>query len=435
MSSLTDLPIIPESETGYCCPGETRPIGRAVHLARLAAGHRACSQCVHRADIQTLPKHIAQRTASRLSRTTTSFFSANGIRGIYINQLTRRHVSEITERVLQIADEDRAFNSELPYRGPLRVVTGYDSRTMSADLAVGMVYVLQRWGCRIADVGRVSRPAFDSARDQLHPHLGIYLTGGSEPHSWSGLDLIDETGLPWSSPGKLDLLREKLASPSSRLSRSQGRYEAVNLQSDYESSLESLLHGIRPLRLVIAAPDPLVRASLKRAFDNTSCSVQFLAGNVSAFNGIDRLQKTLVDVLCDQRVDAGFLIGHDGRECRIFDEGGYELTLPETISLLQRGLPETDHRVCMLNFDSVSEGELAHATRLSGTEADLLRHQQEHEIPLAVDSSHRFWFFGERPACDAIQTMARMLTILSQSDRPVSSYRRQKKSIARTLVR
>ncbi len=58
------LPIVERPAT-YLCPGETHPISRAVHLARLAAFYPKCRTCEHRRD----SGQIAHSTTDRLELT------------------------------------------------------------------------------------------------------------------------------------------------------------------------------------------------------------------------------------------------------------------------------------------------------------------------------------------------------------------------------
>ncbi|WP_437223520.1 hypothetical protein SH661x_003249 [Planctomicrobium sp. SH661] len=409
MNPSTELPILATEDAAFTCPGESRPISRSLHLARLANGHRGCRTCIHREETGLLPKQVVARTVSRLKRQSHSLFTPDGLRGLYVNQLTREVMSQIVQHVLEIADETRVLNAPGQVRGGLRVVTGYDSRPSSPDLAIGMVSMMKQCGCTIADLGLITRPAFDDAIERLRPHVGIYLTGGNSPNAWSGLDLVDENGLPWCSPGLLAQLEQKLDETGNRTSRADGCYEAINLQGDYEARLADQFHAIRPFRLTVSSIDPLQRGLLRQLLDQTPCSVHYMNGGLSTADGTQRACRSMVDILCDRRLDFGVYLGADGRSFRLFDEGGFELKTAEVLALLSQ-------------IEIQDAEEILRQT--SGMhQADLIRHQRTLKIPVVADAASRYWLFDGTPACDAIQTLAKLLEILSLNDRPVSAYR------------
>lgn len=424
MPPFTELPLLSAPEAAFTCPGEGQPISRSLHLARLAAGHPGCRLCTHRQETTGLPRFIAAQAQSRLARQAPPLITEQGIRGRYINQLTRENIGNLVQHLLELLAADRVQAFDRSARGGLKIVTGYDSRPHSPDLAIGVVAALKQWGCDIADLGHTTRPLLDAAVDQLRPDAGLFLTGGNAPHEWNGVDVIDHNGLPWCLPGRLGELQRSLSQPGSRTGRTAGRYEAIRLTTDYQHGLAHHFHAIRPLRLAVFCPNPLVRQYLKTELDQTSCSVLFSPIQVTG----DRAQALLVETMCERRLDVGFLIGPDGRSCRIYDEGGHEFTVVETLNLLhQLALTSENTGPCWIARLPLPESaDSQTGLLLDGTEADLLRAQKSQRIPLAGDAEFRFWFLEESPACDAIQTLARILEVLSLSDRPASSYRSPK---------
>jgi len=409
----------------FQCPGETRPISHSLHLARLAAGHPGCRSCSHRNETGWLPAHIAARVQSRTCRQVDPLVTPDGLRGRYINQLTREKISDIVEHLVEMLAGDCVREGVRRSSHGLRILTGYDSRPTSPDLAIGLVSTLKKWGCEIVDLGQASRPLFDWALERLRPDAGLFVTGGNRNQAWNGLDIIDHHGLPWCLPGKLQELEGRLLQTSNRTSRIPGHYEAIPLTAEYETALNQQFHAIRPLRLAVIAPDVLVRNFLKQQLEQTSCSVMFLTGQYLTEEGSDRSSKIMVETLCERRLDAGFVIGADGRSCRLFDEGGYELTLQEVLKLLSQTITaKTSDGLCWIAQSyQPAENMIFEGRWLTrGTEADLLLAQRMEQIPIAADSAHRFWFRDESPACDAIQTLAKVLEVLSLSERPVSSY-------------
>lgn len=443
MNSTDLLPVVTEKQE-FLCPLENRTISRALHLSRMAAGHAQCLICEFRDETGLLPRQVVERTRSKGRNVPNGIISPRGLRGLAINQLTRERITELTVHVIQLANRLRHERAQGSVHGGLKVVTGYDSRPSSPDLAIGMVTALKRSGCDVIDLGQVSRPIFDFGAACFRPDVGLFLTGGELPSSWNGMDIIGEDGLPWGWPGRLTELASTLTQPISRIARSSGHYEAVCVDSEYEQQLIQQLHALRPLRLAVVCPEPIQRRILTRIMEQTPCSIHLLTGGG---DHPEQATKQIIDTLCQRRLDLGVVFGMDGRSCRIFDEGGHALTLVESLNLLssidERLPPESMNRNNEFQSSSINGPHsplrepwvirvadeepipetVSPARLLSGTEADLLLRQRQGEIPMAADSSFRFWFRDMIPECDALQTLIRIIEVLSLSDRPVSSYR------------
>jgi hypothetical protein len=76
----------------YTCPGEPGDIGRSIHLARLAASYAKCRGCPHRLETGALALSETAAPAvdpSATFRDEELVRTANGFRGVYLNQLDR----------------------------------------------------------------------------------------------------------------------------------------------------------------------------------------------------------------------------------------------------------------------------------------------------------------------------------------------------------
>src|SRR5258708_7944421 len=85
----------------FRCPGEEYDISRSVHLARLAAFYSKCRDCPYApagANSATDAKPDCEITASppcKLQQGDASLFASEGVRGRYLNELTRAKAAEI----------------------------------------------------------------------------------------------------------------------------------------------------------------------------------------------------------------------------------------------------------------------------------------------------------------------------------------------------
>src|SRR5690606_20363517 len=144
----------------YICPGEVHPISRSVHLSRLAAFYPGCRDCPLRCDTGHLPPQTLerlQRTETRVERPSLS--TAEGVRGIYLNELTRTKSAAIASALAALLWEDAPLMArgepagEEPAGRRVRpsVVVGYDERPFSPDLFAGVLSALRRMGCQVVD--------------------------------------------------------------------------------------------------------------------------------------------------------------------------------------------------------------------------------------------------------------------------------------------
>ncbi|MBW3542532.1 MAG: hypothetical protein KY476_19900, partial [Planctomycetes bacterium] len=202
----------------YICPGESRPISRSVHLARLAAFYPKCRDCALRGETGQLPPRIIEWRRTAEGRVEPpSRASDDGIRGVYLNEIDRRRTEQIAARLAAAL-----WERQPPVSGDSRpqpsVVVGYDERPCSPDLVTGVVRSLRRHGCRVIDIGLTTKPAFWFAADHLEATAGLFVTGsGCEP-SWTGLDVVGQGGAPLSCDAtdelRLDVLDEAGNVPS-----------------------------------------------------------------------------------------------------------------------------------------------------------------------------------------------------------------------------
>ena len=98
------------SQKLYICPGEGHPISRSVHLSRLAAFYPVCRDCPLRTDTGHLPGQIVERlqqTERRVQR--RSLYTTEGVRGVYINDLTRKKAGRIATALADLLVEQGLF--------------------------------------------------------------------------------------------------------------------------------------------------------------------------------------------------------------------------------------------------------------------------------------------------------------------------------------
>jgi phosphomannomutase len=363
----------------YFCPGEELPISWSVHLARLAAFYPPCLECPLRHQTGHLPWRELESPGetARPSRR-TSLISECGIRGVYLNELNRFHAAGYVNsfvRWLADASRDRTPGNALS------LAVGYQEHPSSPDLSVGVVNALRASGVRIVDVGLTVGPLISQAIAECGLDGGVLVTGSGCHPAWIGLDFLVEMGRPLNDPAALSSIEAGRDAPTYRLRDGQGGYRTFDPAPSHFADLSSRFHALRPLRVAVATPIGFVAELLERLFEPLPCSLEPVAlprrKRELQNPGDSDLQK-LGEAVRAAACHLGFLIDDDARSAAVLDERGELVPFSQWSRLLGNSLPEIDTR------------------------------------------SERIWETAPLLRCDAVLTLAHLLTILSHSDRELS---------------
>lgn len=424
----------------YCCPGESHPISRSVHLARLAAYYPACRACEHRHDTGNLPRQIVERI-DRVARreVRSSLISPEGIRGVYLNELGRPQAEQYAAAFASLLRERRPLHGRsddddltLPSQPPRpTIVLGRDARPASPEIAVGVAAALRRMGCHVIDVGLVSLPCFWFAVEHLESDGGVCVTGHGFGAAMTGLDFLERHAVPWSQGLSLDRVEDVARGAIPRPTRRGGSQTTFRATAPYLDALRHHFHALRPLQIGVACLASAVTPVLQELFAELPCRLHWISSPdaqdaplASAPVSLSRLAATIKD----SHLHAGVLIGDDGQSIRVLNERGRVIPLTRLISVLARQCDRRAPSGQLIVDESLPPAEVAALSRAgwnvvtaAGTRESNCRALQQSDALLAADAAGRCWFRDQAPACDAILTVARLLQCLSTSDAPASA--------------
>ena len=435
----------PPEEKLYICPGETHPITRAVHLSRLAAFFPACRDCPFRGETGHMPRQTVEQfrsTEKRAERGLT--FTAEGLRGVYLNQIDRKEAERIAAAFASLLWDDAplmgrveggAATSRRP--GP-SVVVGHDDRPASPDIITGAVAALRRMGCQVIDIGLTTKPCFWFAADHLQAAAGLFVTGAGCDPSWTGIDFVGRGALPLSarhtrSPtgtaARLDLdrLQARLRERFDRPTRGAGTHRTFQATIPYEAGLRKHFHALRPLTIVVATPVRPLRRTFSALFETLPGRLILDDAPCRARNTVDPADpdvQRLGERVIRERAHLGFHIDDDGQRCAVCDERG-SLVPPAAVTrlLVTEMLREHPRGPIVLEpgFEPPLPAAKAAAIRATApTFAAISTAIREHQSVFAGGSSGRYWFREAFPTSDAVLTLARLLAALSRSDADLS---------------
>jgi len=441
----------------YRCPGENYDITRAVHLARLAVSYSKCRNCPHAPGVSA-DDETSGPECPRPALHENSLFIPEGIRGRYLNELTRATSATIAGALASCLWDDFARPAPdvagtlrvptsahgvcrplsepssadreppLPKEGlrllaPGRpgpcVVLAHDERPSSPDIVTGVGQALRRMGCQVVDIGLATRPCFVFAVDHLRAAGGVHATGAGCDPGWTGLDFLSRGTIPCSSPGELDRIAARYQDGYSRPSRRPGNQRTFQAAVPYEASLWKHFHALRPLKIALACPSRTVRDLFARIFRKLACRlvpVETPTRVRSAHDVSDPdLQRTARHVREDG-TDLGLLVEDDGERCTFFDERGRLIPPSEIARLL-----------------AIDLGVDAKAVDAQRSSREAVTVGMGHDgTPFAADGIGRYWFAEAYAACDALLTLVHILHALSRSDAPMSEVLQKSASARQT---
>ncbi len=293
----------PVSGSPFVCPGSNTAISRSIHLARLNAAWPGCDQCEWRFDSEGLAERTVQETnrirSQRIDGIRRTEF---GIRGPYINDLDRQTAGDLTRIFSACLHERLSYNDpgigerrgvNLPaqtsnlesentsatFQSIAPVIVGYDGRSSSVDLAIGVVAASREFGLPVIDIGRCTAASIQEAARSFRECCGaMIVTGAGSPNSWAGLDVFDRSGdtvpVVWKDVGvqlehvssdagaflKLQLpdatTRARLAR---RLTRQSGAHNVVSFEDQYRDWLLRWYPRQSALRILVRTDDDLIQ--------------------------------------------------------------------------------------------------------------------------------------------------------------------------------
>lgn len=418
------MPLAIVAPREYVCPGERYAIPRPVHLARMGAGFPKCRECPLRDDAGRASEG-GSRAAEPPVGPFRRLFKAEGVRGVYRNELDVATAERLAAAVAAMLWEDAA--GETP-AGGFPVVVGYDDRPWSLPLAVAAGAALRRAGCETIEIGLATGPAFRFAVAHLDAAAGVLATGAGGAPAVAGLDFVLAGGRPLSLGGELDRLAGLAGRPRGRITRrGRGRRE-FDATAPYKAGVRRHFQALPPRTAVVGSASPLLLAWVERLATDSSATLHRvpLPRRENGPDGADPAGLArLSEAVRDAKADFGLWVAEDGAACRAIDETGRAVPVAALAgALLSDARAERPGSAVVLDWplaEALSgtsfRGEVI---RGNGTAEAMAVSLRDHVPTAGADSAGRFWLPGPPPASDALVTLARLLRLLAKGDEPLS---------------
>ncbi|MBI3469217.1 MAG: hypothetical protein HY000_39945 [Planctomycetes bacterium] len=254
-----------EYPVAYQCPGESYVISRAVHLGRLATYYPKCRDCVHRAETGTLSPRRVRRLAEIGRRAPRpGLVYGDCIAGALYTEVTRRVVRRLAAALAAFLGEHGRTDAP--------VVLGDDGRGPSAALAAAACEGLRWSGCDVVELGPVSAPMLNMALRRANAGGAIFVGNPLGSVGTCGLKFSSSDGRLAVGAG-LERLVQLSELPLRRPGRRYGALSRLAIDEKYLSGLQPYFHALRPLRLVIDCRCGPVWRRLTALISATACEL------------------------------------------------------------------------------------------------------------------------------------------------------------------
>jgi len=326
----------------------------------------------------------------------------------------------------------RAYAAYLRERGERRVVVGRDLRDSSPAIRDAVAAALIASGCDIVDIGTVITPVFYFARVHLEIDGGVMITASHNPPEFNGFKLAHGFGTIYGS----EILEIRRIAASGEFVSGRGRIEERNVLHSYRTMLkEKIRLGPRRLRAVVDCGNGTASLIAPQALEDLGAEVIRLYCDPDPTfpnhhpDPVD--PENLRDLIATVRregADVGIGFDGDGDRIGVVDDQGTILWGDMLMILFWREIlpkyPGTPG-IVEVKCSQVLYDEIA---RLGGkplfyrTGHSLIKAKMK-EIGAVFTgemSGHMFFADEYYGYDDAVYAAARLLRILSNSDRPLS---------------
>lgn len=349
-------------------------------------------------------------------------FRAYDIRGLAGTDLT----PEVTRLIGQ------AWGTWLRRRGGSDMVVGGDLRPHTPALKAGFIEGATAAGCDVIDIGDVTSPLMYFATIDRKTAGGVNITASHNPVEYNGIKMVERDALPIAE----EEIREVRDLAVARdFEHGQGHVTSWDPKEAYYAKIAALVSLARPMKVVVDTGNGVAGLFVPEMLRRLGCEVvELYTEPDSTFpNHLPDPEKEenmrdLMALVPKVGAEVGLAWDGDGDRLGVCDERGHRWEADFINILLARDLL-TRHPGATILLDVKSSINTLEDVRKHGGKPELgktghsfmKRRMKAEGILLGGElSGHMFLAENYYPVDDALIAAARLLSILSRSDRPLS---------------
>lgn len=358
-----------------------------------------------------------------MSNISPAIFRAYDIRGVVTDTLTPVAVEQI----------GRAFGSECMDRDIHTVVVARDGRLSGPDLIKALSSGIQSTGVNVIDIGMVPTPVLYFATYHLNTGTGIMVTGSHNPPEYNGLKMVIGGDALFGEG--ITSLHTRLVNDDLHTTDNVGTKHTQDILQDYLDRILSDVKLARPMSIAYDCGNGVAGAAAPQLFDGLGCKSSSLFtevdGNFPNHHPDPAKLENLADLIAlvrEKKHEIGLAFDGDGDRVGVVDDQGNVIWPDRQMVLFAQDVLERNPGARII-YDVKCSKVLPAAIAAAGGEPDMwktghsfIKARIKETGALLGGEMSGHMFFKERwyGFDDALYAAARLLEILSKSDRPAS---------------
>jgi phosphomannomutase/phosphoglucomutase len=353
-----------------------------------------------------------------------TIFRAYDIRGKVGPQIT----VEVAEAL------GRAFGTYVQdHEGGSEIVVGRDNRASGPELKDALTIGLLSTGCTVYDIGMTTSPGLYFAVGHWGIAGGINVTGSHNPPDENGFKLVGRGNRPIAGDEIQDM---KAVLDAGKFRAGRGRVVERDHKPEYFAHLKASTKLSRRFRVAVDTGNGVAGLYAPPLLRDIGCEV------VEIHTELDNTYPNHLpdpqmpeNVVCLQQkvresgVDIGLAFDGDGDRLGVIDERGERHEAEYVLMLLARGLLKSqpkskiivDVKTAQPVMDDIASNGGEVVVSRTGHSFIKLKMREEH-APLAGEASGHLFYADNFYSDDALFAACKLLTYLSQSDKPFSAH-------------
>ncbi len=337
---------------------------------------------------------------------------------------------DLTEEKVEILG--KGIGTSLRGRKCQQVAVGADCRLSSPAFATSLIRGLISTGCDVVDLGTIPTPLLYFSIYNNNLESGVMITGSHNPPEFNGFKIM---------AGKQTLFGDdiqeifQLIKKDKLISDKKGKVTTLYINPEYHDYVVNNIKLKTKLKVVVDAGNGTGGAVAVPIFKEMGCEVVELYcemdGNFPNHHPDPTLPEALEDLIKkvdETGADLGFAYDGDSDRIGVIDDAGNIIWGDKLMILLSRDIVPANPGAAIISEVKASQLLYDEIEKLGGrpimwkTGHSLIKKkiQEEHALLAGEMSGHIFFadrFFGFD---DAIYASARVLEILSRSDKKLS---------------
>ena len=326
-----------------------------------------------------------------------------------------------------------AFGTYIAEGEGAEIAVGRDNRSSGEELQQTLISALVSTGCTVYDIGLSTSPALYFAVGHWGLTGGINVSGSHNPPDENGFKLVGEGNRPIAGD---EILKVKEVMEGGAFRSAKGSVVRREIKPEYFARLKQAARFSRPFRVVVDTGNGVAGLFAPALLREVGCEVVELYCELdSTFpNHLPdpQMPENVVDLqkkVLETGADLGLAFDGDGDRLGVIDELGERHEADYILMLLARALlteqPGARIIVDVKTSQPVLDDIDAHGgVRIVGkTGHSLIKLKMREEgAPLAGEASGHMFYQENFYSDDALFASCKLLTLLSQSDKPLSAH-------------